>query len=144
MQNSKIIKQIVQNSICSEDSYYNHKTEELIAIPNASLGFDEEEFQEIFKSELEKVKEHTEDFIKIEPPESFESFKIMELFTAQMPEIELKQILKNILQNKKPFQRFKHHIDASTFRESWFAFQQNELEKIVAKEVTSLLCLKKQ
>jgi hypothetical protein len=144
MKNSQIIKQIVQNSICSEDSYYNYKTEELIAIPNSSIGFDEEEFQQIFKDKLEKIVKHKADFIKIEAIESAESFKIMELFTAQMPEIELKQILKNILQNKKPFQRFKHHIDASTFRESWFAFQQNELEKIVAKEVTSLLCLKKQ
>lgn len=59
----------------------------------------------------------------------------MELFTAQMPEIELKFLLKKVLENKKPFERFKHPIETSSFREAWFEFQQNELEKIVAKKL---------
>jgi hypothetical protein len=66
----------------------------------------------------------------------------MEQFTDQLPEIEFKQVLKKVLQNKKPFQRFKHHIDCSDFRESWFDFQQNELEKIVSKELERGLFLK--
>ncbi|SDR74712.1 Uncharacterised protein family (UPF0158) [Polaribacter sp. KT25b] len=143
MHNSKIIKEIAQNLTCGEDSYYNYKTEELVTIPNASIGFDEEEFQEIFKDDLEKIAKHKADFIKIEVLESFQSYKLMELFIDQLPEIELKQILKNVIQKKKSFQRFKHHIDASTFRESWFEFQQNELEKIVAKELENAIRLKK-
>lgn len=58
IQNPKTIQQIVQNSICGEDSYYNYKTEELITIPHASIGFDKEEFQEIFKDDLEKIAKH--------------------------------------------------------------------------------------
>lgn len=66
----------------------------------------------------------------------------MDLFIDQLPEIEWQQVLKKALQKKKPFQRFKHLIDASNYRESWFEFQQNELEKIITKEVAQRIAIR--
>jgi len=128
---TKITKEIAQNLNCGLDSYFNPKTDEIISIPNFSLIADEEEFQAAFKADLQKVSKNKSDYIKVEVLEDFESFKIMERFVNQMPENQLKLDLEKALHNKKPFQNFKYSIETSDFRNLWFEFKQNELEKIV-------------
>ncbi|WP_417889656.1 UPF0158 family protein [Xanthomarina gelatinilytica] len=128
---TKITKEIAQNLNCGLDSYFNPKTDEIISIPNFSLIADEEEFQAAFKADLQKVSKNKSDYIKVEVLEGFESFKIMERFVNQMPENQLKLDLEKALHNKKPFQNFKYSIETSDFRNLWFEFKQNELEKIV-------------
>jgi len=130
---SNIITEIAQELDCGNDCYYNSKTKQIIAIPNYSQISDQEEFNEDFQSELKKVNE--DDFIKIEILKSFESFKIMEQFVEQLTDRQFKSELKNILQNKKPFQNFKNKIDYSYFRESWFLFKQSEIEIIVKNKL---------
>ncbi len=139
MDNSKqnIIKEIAQELDCGFDCYYNFKTDEIIAIPSFSQFADEQDFKEAFSDSLEKVKNHNADFIKIETLESFESFKIMELFVEQLPDENLKSDLENVLANKKPFHNFKHKIDHSNFRQNWFDFKQSKLEKIVETTLNS-------
>ncbi|ARN77390.1 hypothetical protein BST97_05000 [Nonlabens spongiae] len=130
-----IIKEIAQELDCGFDCYYNFKTDEIIAIPSFSQFADEEDFKEAFSDSLEKVENHKADFIKIETLESFESFKIMELFVKQISDQNLRSELENLLANKKPFQNFKRKIDHSDFRQKWFEFKQNELEKRVRNEL---------
>jgi ribosomal protein L11 methylase PrmA len=139
LDNSKqnIIKEIAQELDCGFDCYYNFKTDEIIAIPSFSQFADEEDFKEAFSDSLEKVKNHKADFIKIETLESFESFKIMELFVEQLPDENLKSDLENVLANKKPFHNFKHKINHSNFRQNWFDFKQSKLEKIVETKLNS-------
>ncbi|MGJ8760418.1 MAG: UPF0158 family protein [Polaribacter sp.] len=131
----QIIREIAQELDCGSDCYYNLKTNEIIAIPDFSQVFDEEEFKEAFGEALEKLEQHKTDFIKIKSLESFESFKIMEDFAAQLNDLNFKIELQAILQRQKPFQNFKHQIDQSNFRQNWFDFKQHELEKIVAKRL---------
>lgn len=126
-----IVKNIAQELDCGFDCYYNSKTDEIIAIPNFSQFSDVEDFKEAFRDSLEKIGKYQSDFIKLEALESFESFKIMERFVEQVADEKLKAELENVLTNKKPFQNFKHKIDHSEYRQSWFEFKQSELEKIV-------------
>lgn len=126
-----IVKEIAQELDCGFDCYYDSKTHEIIPIPSLSQFIDEDDFKEAFSDSLEKVEKYKTDFIKIETLESFESFKIMELFIEQLSDQNLKSELENVLVNKKPFQNFKHKIDHSEFRQSWFEFKQSEMEKIV-------------
>ena len=137
MDNKKqqIIKEIVQELDCGSDCYYNLKTNEIIAIPDSSQVFDEEEFKEAFGEALEKVRKQKAAFIKIEPLESLETFKIIENFVAALTDLNFKSELQTVLQIGKPFQNFKHQIDHSIFRQDWFDFKQQELEKIVAKRL---------
>ena len=74
MDNSKqnIIKKIAQELDCGFDCYYNSKTNEIITIPNFSHIEDEDDFKEAFREDLEKIKNHQADFIKIEVLQSFE------------------------------------------------------------------------
>jgi hypothetical protein len=130
-----IVKNIAQELDSGFDCYYNFKTDEIVAIPNLSQFSDEENFKEVFSDSLDKVEKHKADFIKIETLESFESFKIMEGFVGQLCDQKLQSELENALANKKPFQNFKHLIDHSDYRQDWFDFKQNELEKRVENEL---------
>ncbi|HUH27693.1 UPF0158 family protein [Gelidibacter sp.] len=120
-----IIKEIAQELDCGNDCYYNPKTNELITIPNFGEMLDENEFRESFGAE----------FIKIEVLESFQSFKIMERFIAQIADKQFQSELENILERKKPFQNFKNRIDNSDYRQNWFDFKQNVVEKIVETQL---------
>ena len=133
--NKKIINEIAQELDCGNDCYFNPKTKEIIAIPNYSIISDEELFEEVFGSDVEKVNEREADFIKLEVLQSFESFKIMERFVEQIDDQKFKAALENALQRRKPFRNFKYLIDDSDFRQDWFDFKQNELEKRVEKEL---------
>lgn len=137
MDNSRqnIIKEIAQELDCGNDCYYNPKTNELITIPNFGEMLDEDEFRESFGAELKKVKKNKADFIKIEVLESFESFKIMERFITQIADEQFQAELEIILERKKPFQNFKNTIDNSDYRQNWFDFKQNALEKIVETQL---------
>lgn len=137
MDNTKqnIIKNIAQELDSGFDCYYNPKTDEIIAIPNFSEFWDEENFKEAFSESLEKVEKQKTYFLKFKTLESFESFKIMELFVEQLPDKNLKLEFENILANRKPFQNFKHKVDCSDFRQNWFDFKQQEIEKKVQKEL---------
>ena len=84
---------------------------------------------------MNKINNQKADFIKFEVLESFESFKIMERFSEQMTDEKFKFKLRDILEKKKPFQNFKNTIDQSGFRQEWFDFKQNELEKIVESQL---------
>lgn len=128
---SKIIRSIAQELDCGCACYLHLKTNEIIAIPNFSEMIDEEAFEENFGIDLEKIQEDKNDYIKIEVLESFESFKIMERFSDQVSDKKFQIRLETALNNKKPFGVFKHLIDGSEYRQAWFDFKQNEIEKKV-------------
>lgn len=131
----KIINEIAQELDCGNDCYFNPKTKEIIAIPNYSIISDEALFEEVFGPDVEKVNEQEADFIKLEVLQSFESFKIMERFVEQIDDQLFKAKLENALHRRKPFRNFKYLIDDSDFRQDWFDFKQNELEKRVENEL---------
>tara|TARA_R110000744_G_scaffold380240_1_gene500385 strand:- start:1038 stop:1484 length:447 start_codon:yes stop_codon:yes gene_type:complete len=137
MDNSQknIVKEIAENLDCGNNCYYNSKTNEIVTIPNFSNTSDEQELKEFFQDDLNKINNQKADFIKFEVLESFESFKIMERFSEQMTDEKFKLKLRDILDRKKPFQNFKNAIDQSDFRQEWFDFKQNELEKIVESQL---------
>jgi hypothetical protein len=131
----KIIKEIAENLDCGFDCYYNPNTQEIVAIPNISGIYDEKQFKEAFQIDVEKVLKQKANYIKFEPLESFESFKIMERFIDQVTDMHLQSELGAILQRKKPFQNFKYAIDNSDFRQKWFDFKQKELEEFIEKQL---------
>ena len=130
-----IIKNIAQELDCGFDCYLNVKTNEVIAIPGISYISDLDDFEEAFEEDFTRMENNKTDFIKFDVLESFESFKIMELFVHQLTDQNLKAELGNVLENKKPFQNFKNKIDQSHFRQDWFDFKQREIEKKVATEL---------
>ena len=130
-----IIREIAMSIDGLTDVYYSPTTQEIVYIPTPSILFDEDEFYEDFKEDLEKVTNQDNDFIKFEAIRGRESFNIMERFTEQVDDLRLQAKLEYSLDNKKPFQHFKHVIDHSDYRQKWFDFKQSELEIIVRRQL---------
>ena len=133
------VKRIAEELDSGFDCYYNSKSDDIIAIPSVSLFSDEEDLKEAFQTQLETIEKHQTDFIKFEVLQSFQSFKIMEQFVQLITDQLLKAELEQILANKKPFQNFKYKIDHSEFRQNWFDFKRNALEKIVVNQLNNPL-----
>jgi len=131
----KIINEIAQNLEIGDICYFNYKTNKVISIPDIDDDWDETEFEDLFKADLKKIKKQKKDLIKIEPLESYESFKIMEQFVEQITDQVYKSQLEDLLQRQKPFQNFKHSIEQSKFRQAWFDFRLAQFEKKVLKEI---------
>ncbi|QXP61977.1 hypothetical protein H0I26_17585 [Olleya sp. HaHaR_3_96] len=133
------VKRIAEELDSGFDCYYNSKSDDIIAIPSVSLFSNEEDLKEAFQTQLETIEKHHTDFIKFEVLQSFQSFKIMEQFVQLITDQLLKAELEQILTNKKPFQNFKYKIDHSEFRQDWFDFKRNALEKIVVNQLNNPL-----
>jgi len=69
--------------------------------------------------------------IEIEPPESYDSFKIMERFAKNVPDTNLREKLMDALSMRRPFANFKSIVDDSDYRQVWFDFRQKRLEQYV-------------
>ena len=94
---------------------------------------DEDEDEDDVESEDEFDLKHKKwgRYITIEPPESHESFEIMENFVTEITDKNLKNRILDALGNRKPFANFKNLIETSNYREQWFAFKQRKLEEFV-------------
>ena len=77
--------------------------------------------------------------IRVDLPESSESFAIMESFVQEVKDKNLKNRLVYALSNRKPFAHFKTLIDNSDYRKKWFAFKQQKLEEYVWQAIESEL-----
>ena len=110
--------------------YINIRTGEHLTIPNRYEFGDTDAFDE----DLSEIKKNSKRYLKIEPPMSGESFRIMEAFIYSLPDQAqgLKTRLIRALNNRKPFRNFKEVIDNSgQYREQWFAFKNQELIEFV-------------
>jgi hypothetical protein len=102
-----IINTIAQELDCGFDCYFNVKTEEIISIPGFSYILDMDDFNDAFEENFKKIETQKSDLIKFEVLQSFESFKIMEDFVAQLPDKNLKEELSIILIQKNLFETLK-------------------------------------
>jgi len=127
----KIVSEIAGHLNCGENCYYNRTTHKIITLPQFLEIYDDEEYNELFQKDIDEVHNHKSEYLKIEVLQSFESFKIMERFTDKISEDYFKNSLEKILQKKKPFRNFKDVVENSDYREAWFEFKQQEIEKIV-------------
>ncbi len=132
----KIIKEIASNLDCGITSYYNQKNGKLIGIPNIDdFGIIDKDFQKFIQKDIDEITKYKEDFIVFELLKGYENFKIMEDFKHEISDTNFIEKLNYALTNKKPFRNFKYLIDNSDYREQWFKFKQQELEKIVEKNL---------
>lgn len=119
----KQIEEIDDNLDCGMRCFYNSKTGEIKTIINFNswIGSDEELWEEASK----EIDENWDDYFEFEGFESHESFQIMADFTKDVNYNILQIKLIRALNNRKPFQNFKWHIDNSgKFRQQWFNYKK--------------------
>lgn len=125
----KIAESIDSGMIC----FVNTETFEMEDVP-ALLIDDPEEFEALVGETPESMGlkyPNWQNCISFEPLTSGESFRIMEQFTSEMNDPEMKSQLTEALRHRKPFANFKQLVDDSTYRQSWFDYKKLYLEEHV-------------
>jgi hypothetical protein len=94
----------------------------------------------LFLAEPDTLDEAVEDprnderWLHIDGIDSSEAFRIMEDFVDQCDDVRLARTLGQVLQQRKPFRRFKDSLaDHPAQREAWFAFERQAMEAIARR-----------
>lgn len=76
----------------------------------------------------------SDQWLWVEPIESSQAFEIMEDFAEQCGDTRLARALRQALQQRKPFRRFKDTLAAHPAqREAWFAFERDAMAVIARR-----------
>lgn len=132
VEHREIMKKIAESIDCGLVCFFNPDTLEIEEVPLEFIN-DPEEYESITGEAWDETFKHAgwEKCITVNPPESFESFKIMEQFIDEIEDNNLQSRLVHALRNRKPFANFKNIIENSKYREAWFSFKQLKLELLV-------------
>ena len=71
--------------------------------------------------------------LRIEPMESWESFRIMEDFVETVTDGIVQNKLWSALSQRHPFSAFKRMLDYTGQRENWFAFKDERMQQMVER-----------
>jgi hypothetical protein len=126
----EVVKKIAENNNCGYICFFNPDTGEMeeampewLEDPGSHEDVMDQEWEEMYTFEKwERVS-------TIEPPESDESFRIMEDFAEYKVTDKLQEQLFGALNRQKPFRNFKNLIDQSEYRQEWFDYKQKRLEE---------------
>lgn len=134
----EIVKDIAEYLEIGMDAFLNKETLKIIYIPSESQ-LELDDHSHVYEKDFKEIEENFHLIKKIEPPESRESYKIMESFAYSLPDGELKNSLFNALDRSRPFANFNHIIHNSIAREDWFKHKNLELQKRVDFELNNEL-----
>ncbi len=130
-----ITEEIDMGMIC----FLNTDTLEVESVLGESYNaYGNDDFKDFYQEVYDKV-DNWVNLIRIEPPQSWQSFKIMEDFIATCisDDDSVKNHLWDAISKKKPFQNFKFLIDDSQYRQCWLDFKQAKLERFVLEQLYS-------
>ncbi|MCF6268544.1 MAG: UPF0158 family protein [Melioribacteraceae bacterium] len=131
----KQIESIAGELECGMNIYLHKKTLEIISILNFDTHYDAD--TELWEEDIKKVEENYDMYIKFENMDSKDSFQIMEDFTKNVEDVELKKRLELGLSLSKPFRNFKDIIDCEDeYRNKWFKFKNEKYIEFVKNELS--------
>ncbi len=120
--NEKMIEEIAEFLEANMNCYFNHKTGEIINIPNFDNWMGD---VELWDDVLQKIDDNAEDFVYFTGLESHEDYKIMVDFAEQIDNEELRDKLSGALEKRNPFRNFRADLDYSgDYLEQWYAFKK--------------------
>lgn len=145
----KIIGEIAEWLDCGMVCFLNPETGKVETTLGPSYddyyAMDEDEEDSLEAEALSRI-DSWERVVRIDSPESWESFQIMEGFVEQaLPEeCPLRSSLARALKGRKPFSHFKSLVDDSEYRSLWFDFKHKQLVELVRGRVIDALSRKYQ
>ena len=136
----KLIHDIADNINAGFICFVNPDTLEMEMV-SKDLISDPEEYELTTGDKWEDSFKHDDwkKCITIEPPESGESFRIMEQFANEVDNQNLQNQLFYALSHAKPFANFKNIVENSSLREQWFEFKKLKLEAYVWEQLQNEL-----
>jgi hypothetical protein len=129
------IKEIAEQLDCGFSCFIKKNTRETIFLYGDEDDFFEAE-DDAWADDRKKIRKKPRDYLEIEKMESWDSFRIMEDFANIIDSVKLRGDLIYVLNQKKPFSKFKYVIDNSgEYREKWFAFKAERIQEWVKEQV---------
>ncbi len=116
------LQEIADLLLCGQLCFL-HKVDGSIAhyAQEQDLFIDEED---PWQEEKDKIDQDYDNYIKCEPMDSHQAFRVMEKFIDQVDSASLRQQLIDALNRRKPFQNFKYLVETSAeYRQPWFDFR---------------------
>jgi NAD(P)-dependent dehydrogenase (short-subunit alcohol dehydrogenase family) len=71
-------------------------------------------------------------YIRFDPPNSDESFEMMELFVETLKNTQLKARLLDALASRKPFRNFRNALQSEEIEDDWYAYKDAYLQMLVS------------
>ena len=130
----EVIDGIVDEVECGMICFLNPVTHKHVSVFGDSYWGHDEEFDREIYDEVDQW----ERFIRIDPMESFESFKVMASFIESDcfdRDLDMKRRLIDAISGPKPFRRFKHLVETSQYRQLWFRFRRRAIEEYVKEQI---------
>ena len=87
---------------------------------------------------IDIVENNWDDYVRIEPMNSSQSFAVMESFADQLKADGFEKKLIAALNRPKPFRNFNYLIHESDFRQEWFDFRQERNVEWVKEQISNL------
>ncbi|MGM1057535.1 MAG: UPF0158 family protein [Bacteroidota bacterium] len=85
---------------------------------------------------IDKIENNWDDYIRIEPMNSNQSYAVMESFADQLESDGFRKKLLTVLNRPKPFGNFNYLIHESDFRQEWFDFRQERNVEWVREQIS--------
>lgn len=127
----EIIKEIAELIGCSEVVYLHKETNEILSYPSGDGSYDSEEFEYLMQQVMDVVDFTPEMYIRFDPLESRESYKIMEAFVETVKDGQLQGRLQGALTGRKPFRQFRDTLETAGVVDDWYDFREAYLRMYV-------------
>jgi len=125
----KAIKEIAENLDCGMVCYVHIETKEVKSIIDLDNIYADEE---LWREDIDEIEKNWDKYLKIDKMPSREAFQLMEDFTEQVSNKEIRNRLVYALNRNRPFKNFKYEVDYNEdVRQHWFKFKAYRYEEWV-------------
>jgi Uncharacterised protein family (UPF0158) len=132
----EIIKEIAELIDSGEVVFFHRETHEILSYPAPDRsGYNE--FDYLAEKVLAITDANPEAYIQFDPPETRESYKIMEGFVETLKNEQLKGLLMDTLNSKKPFRNFRNAVETENIEDNWYDYKDAYLEMSVSDKLLS-------
>ncbi|MBC7773911.1 MAG: hypothetical protein H7246_00625 [Phycisphaerae bacterium] len=126
----EIIKEIAERNDTGEVVFLHKQTHEILSYPAPDRsGYNEYDY---LAEEVLAITDAAPDlYIQFDPPDTRESYKIMEGFVETLQNEKLKVLLLGSLNSKKPFRNFRNAIEIEGIEDGWYDYKDAYMQMSV-------------
>lgn len=123
----EIIKEIAELIDIGEVVFLHRETHEILSYPAPDRsGYNEYDY--LAEKVLAITDMNPELYIQFDPPDSRESYKIMESFMETVEIGKIKALLQGSLNSNKPFRNFRNTLESEGIEDDWYDYKDAYLQ----------------
>lgn len=125
-----IIREIAELLDREERVFLHMETMEILSFPDPDrMETWEEDY--LIDDVLDQVEADPDNYVEFRPPDTRESYRIMDDFTETVLDMRIKRNLLQALNSKKPFRHFRQTLEQDGVADDWYDYKLNRLTERV-------------